>query len=138
MLLLWMPTHTQKSTNSSIPSWNIGDPILGITFGTPKCALPHPYKWTELNRCIYKWPTKYKKSTSYLSWVLKLSWLTILHYFRHAVACLTTPTWNDWVYLLLLLMLDHIQKFKFISHLICEIWQFKESCFLIGLEVFGP
>ena len=45
LLFLWKSTDIQSCLTADL--------ILEIPFGLPKCAWPHPYKWTESNRCIY-------------------------------------------------------------------------------------
>ena len=81
-------------------------------------------------------PYSHTKTNFKTQFVLEVE-LTIFHHFEHAQACLTIPTWSDLLNLLLLWMSSRVQKFTFISHLVCEILQFKESCILIGLKIFG-
>ena len=59
--------YAKDQYHSSIKSWYVADLILRITFGRPRYAWPHPYKWTESNRCIFVRLTTCKKSTWYLS-----------------------------------------------------------------------
>ena len=81
-------------------------------------------------------PYSHTKTNFITQFVLEIEF-TIFHHFEHAQACLTTPTWSDLLNLLLLWTSSRVQKFTFISHLVCELLQFKESCILIGLKVFG-
>ena len=63
--------HAKRRHRSSIQSWHIADLILGITFGIPWCAGPHPCECTESYWCIYVCLTTWKKSNSYLTLFLK-------------------------------------------------------------------
>ena len=53
---------------------------------------------------------------------------------EHAQACPSLSfEMTEWIGCFM--EVNHIQKLKFKSQLVCEILQFKESCILIGLEV---
>ena len=72
-------TYVKNQHHSSNQSWHIVDLILRITFGKPRYAWPHSYKWTGSNRCICVCLTTCKKWTSYLG----LFKLVALNHFGH-------------------------------------------------------
>ena len=45
---------------------------IGNYFCISWCAWQHPYKWAELNICIYEWWTTYKQVNSYPKLILKI------------------------------------------------------------------
>ena len=58
-------SYAKNQHHSSIQFRHILDLILRITFGRLRHAWPHPYNWTESNRCTCARLTTCKKSTSY-------------------------------------------------------------------------
>ena len=62
----WSLHKAKNQHYSSNQSWHIVDLILRITFGKPRYAWPHSYKWTGSNRCICVCLTTCKKWTLYL------------------------------------------------------------------------
>ena len=67
---------------------------------------------------------------------MRWSWLTIRHHLRHAQTCLTDPVKMTE---LISCYYGCLMTWKIIPipQIVCEILQFKESCILVGLEVFG-
>ena len=75
----WNLSICKNQHHSSIQSWHIADLIFRITFGRPRYAWPHPYKWTGSNRCICVRLTTRKKSASYLQSVFSNQLHTWVH-----------------------------------------------------------
>lgn len=91
---------------------------------------PH-IKWTESNRCIYGSVNTCKKPP-YTAAVLSTQ---LIHYFPLVWACLTIPTWIFTKFVDFIDVQSHEKK-NFVPYIVCEILQLRESCIVIGLEVF--
>ena len=103
--------------HSSIQSWDIANLRLRINFGMPMCAWPHPSEWTESNRFIFVYLTTCKK-INFISKFILINLITkfiLTCCFESLLTPLTTPSWKDWMNLLLLLIPYHMQKFNLIT-----------------------
>ena len=90
--------------------------MLRITFGRLRYSWPHPYKWTESNRCICVRLTTCKKPTAYLQQVFSNQLHTYVH------LGMSNHTQLKWLKkILLLLILYHMQKTNFITQFILKI-----------------
>ena len=97
------------------------------------CASPHPYEWTESNRCICVCLITSKKHNFIPKFILIkfMPRMNLTCCFESFWAHQKTPTWIDWTSLLLELIPYHMQESNFITQVILDM---KLTHYLLSFE----